>query len=381
MANIQPLVDALNALVAGKQVAGFSKHIKAPEAFKPETLGDEVQKWQDWKFAFENFVGVVDPTMAQEMKDAAQKADEIVFSNLTAERKRRAEKLYSLLSSLMKNRPLRLVRGISHQNGYDGYEAWRVIMKDMQPPTRQRALALVQALNKVKFEANKSISEQQSEFELMVREYERTSNSTYPDDLKVAAVLAALPASLKMNLQTIITDLTTYDEVKARIELYEQVTTQWSSDSLSMPAKAAEDESAPMEVDAIWQKGKKGKGEGFKGKFSKGKEKGKSKGWKGRQTPTAACPVFPLKQGGMRRPKNDNETSIQLGEGLRYKKDTLSCFVLINSMLGIDHPWITQVDLFAVEWVLRKQSLAGSRRKSGQITFSPQVSSFKEGDR
>ena len=79
MANIQPLVDALNALVAGQQVAGFSKHIKAPEVFKPETRGDEVQKWQDWKFAFENFVGVVDPTMAQEMKDAAQKSDEIFF--------------------------------------------------------------------------------------------------------------------------------------------------------------------------------------------------------------------------------------------------------------------------------------------------------------
>ena len=85
-------------------------------------------------------------------------------------------------------------------------------------------------------------------------------------------MLAALPASLKVNLQMIITDLTMYDEVKARIELYEQVTTQWSSDSLSMPVKAAEDESTPMEVDAIWQKGKKGKGDGFKGKFSKGKK-------------------------------------------------------------------------------------------------------------
>ena len=80
----------------------------------------------------------------------------------------------------------------------------------------------------------------------------------------------------------IITDSTTYDEVKARIELYEQVTTQWSSDSLSMPVKAAEDDSIPMEADAIWQKGgKKGKGDGIKGQFSKGKDKGKSKGWKG----------------------------------------------------------------------------------------------------
>ena len=56
----------------------------------------------------------------------------------------------------------------------------------------------------------------------------------------------------------VITDLTTYDDVKARIELFEQMTTQWSShNSLSMPLKAAEDESSPMEIDA--QIGSKGR--------------------------------------------------------------------------------------------------------------------------
>ena len=109
---------------------------------------------------------------------------------LIDERKRRSEKLCSLLPSLMKNRPLRLVRGVESQNGY---EAWRIIMKDMQPPTRQCALALVQAWNKVKFDTSKSISEQLPQLELLVKEYERTSNTTYPDDLKVASILAALP--------------------------------------------------------------------------------------------------------------------------------------------------------------------------------------------
>ena len=48
-----------------QQTAGFSKRVKAPEVFKPDRRADESQKWQGWKFAFENFVGVIDPTMAK----------------------------------------------------------------------------------------------------------------------------------------------------------------------------------------------------------------------------------------------------------------------------------------------------------------------------
>ena len=183
----------------------------------------------------------------------------------------------------MKHRALRLVRGVSDQNGY---ETWRVLMKDMQPSTRQRSLALVQSLNKVKFESTKSVSEQLPQFEMMIREYERTSNSTYPDDLKVAAVLSALPASLKTSLQMVITDSTTYEDIKSKIELYEQVTTQWYAESsLQMPVRAqGADEAVPMEVDAVWMKGgKKGKdGKGKSKKGTKGKD-GQSKGqWHGK---------------------------------------------------------------------------------------------------
>ena len=173
---MQPVVDALQSIVESQRSAGFNKHIKTPETFKPESRGEELGKWQDWRFAFENFIRILDDGMLTEMTVATESEKEIQMVSITLEQQKRAEKLYSLLSMLMRNRPQRLVRGVQDQNGY---EAWRVLVRDMQPPTRQRGLALIQSLNKIKFEQGKSVAEQLPQFELMVREYEKTSGNTY----------------------------------------------------------------------------------------------------------------------------------------------------------------------------------------------------------
>ena len=87
----------------------------------------------------------------------------------------------------------------------------------MQPRARQRSLALVQALNKVQFDATKSVTEQLPQYDLLVREYERSSQTTYPDDLKIASVVAALPPSLRIHIQMALQDDTTFEDVRQRI--------------------------------------------------------------------------------------------------------------------------------------------------------------------
>ena len=135
------------------------------------------------------------------------------------------------------------------------------------------------------------MTEQLPQFELMVREYEKTSGNQYPDDLKVAAVVSALPSTLRMHIQMHITEKTTYEDVKRRIELVEQVSTVWTADSgMQMPMRAQLDDDsgvAPMEVDAVWAKGSGKYGKDGKGgkKGVKGKEKGK-KGEKGKFSPS-----------------------------------------------------------------------------------------------
>ena len=137
-AGLQTLVEALNRLVENQQQAGFAKHVKPPEVFKAESRSEELQRWQDWKFSFESFIGVSDSALLREMRDAGNQQYVISMNALPPDQRNRSEKLYSMLSTLMKNRALRLARGVTEQNGY---EAWRVIMKDLQPSTRQRSLA------------------------------------------------------------------------------------------------------------------------------------------------------------------------------------------------------------------------------------------------
>ena len=186
--------------------------------------------------------------------------------------------------SYLKGRPLQLIRHVPQQNGF---VAWALLLREMEPSTRQRGLALLTQLSRVVFNNEKSITEQLPAYESLVVEYERVSQNKYPDDAKIAAILLGLPATLRTHLQMQINDSATYDELKEKITHYESVTTKWdASNSLQMPMKTSTmDESTPMEVDMV-TKGKKGKGKGKKGSKGKGKFKGKqdersTKGWKG----------------------------------------------------------------------------------------------------
>ena len=272
---VQGLVQALHGLIEVQKSSGFTKHLRPPTSFQPENRSEELSKWMDWRFQFETFVGAVDASMLNHMKHAEKEENPINDGN--PQIRAQSERLYSLLTGLMKQRPLRLVRGVSNQNGL---EAWRILTKDLQPRTRQRSLALVQALNKVQFDATKSVTEQLPQYDLMVREYERSSQTTYPDDLKIASVVAALPPNLRVHIQMALQDDTTFEDLRQRIELYEQVSQRWMSEGglqLSVrPMAEVEDKGGPMEVDAVWSKdgGRKGGKKGGK----KGKDKGKQKG-------------------------------------------------------------------------------------------------------
>ena len=198
------------------------------------------------------------------------------LEEMTDDTKAQAIRLYSLLTSYLRNRPLKLVRHMKQENGF---EAWQRLLREMQPVTRARSLALLTQLSRVQFAEGKSISEQLPVYESIVTEYERISGHTYSDDNKVASILQAVPNHLRSHLQLWITDSTTYEQLKNKIMELEALATKWdSSNSLSLPTRMSMDEAVPMEVDNI-QKGKKGgkgKSKEWKGK-AKGKEKGKPK--------------------------------------------------------------------------------------------------------
>ena len=285
-AAFQSIQESLQSLVSVQRSQQWGKHLKTPDVFKPSNRDDEIKRWQDWKFGFMNFLSAIDTevhALVQEVNNDPK--GDYGFDEMTETVKQASLRFYGILVSYMEGRPLQMIRHVPKQNGF---KAWSVLLREMEPSTRQRGLALLTQLSRVSFSEQKSISEQLPSYESLVTEYERVSQSKYPEDAKIAAILLGLPSTLRTHLQMQITETTTYESLKDKIMHYESVTTKWdSTNSLQMPTKMGSlDDAVPMEVDMV-SKGKKGKGKGKKGGKGKGKgqSKGKnddrSKGWKG----------------------------------------------------------------------------------------------------
>ena len=269
-------VPKVERLTVNQSAATWSRRVKTPDIFKPDTRDQELKQWNDWKFGFINYVKSIEPSMASSMKMVEDNlGGDFTFDDVTDETKAMAVRLYAVLTSYLRNRPLKLVRRIRAENGF---EAWQRLLTEMQPATRARSLALLTQLSRVQFAEGKTISEQLPQYETIIAEYGRISGHTYADDAKVASILQAVPPHLRAHLQLWINDETTYEQVKNKVMELEALSTRWdSSNSLSLPTRVGMDEATPMEVDYI--RGDKGK-KGGKGKSKD--QKGKSKGKKGK---------------------------------------------------------------------------------------------------
>ena len=118
----------------------------------------------------------MDPAYADELEEVeARGAGEIDVGRMEVNTLARSRRLYTL------GRALRMVRQVSAQNGY---EAYRQLLREYQPSTRARSLALVTQLAQARFTDRVSYSEQIARYEEVIREYERVSGETYSEDLK-----------------------------------------------------------------------------------------------------------------------------------------------------------------------------------------------------
>ena len=61
-------------------------------------------------------------------------------------------RLFGVLGSYLRGRALKLIKHTPEENGY---EAWRLLLRDMQPSTGQRAWALMTQLSRITFASNK----------------------------------------------------------------------------------------------------------------------------------------------------------------------------------------------------------------------------------
>ena len=244
-----------------------SKVLKGPDVFAPGTLDEEVSSWQDWAFIFKNYVGFMDPNYLSEFSWAESHDGPINESEYVSgsDKGRRAVKLYSVLSSYLKNRPLKILRSVLNN---DGFEVWRKLTVELQPTSRSRSLAMAQAL--VSFPSmskGASLYDYVLTYEKLVDKYEKLSGLRYDPNLKIGTLLKGIPNDLKRTLLFDMDDKTTYEQMRARLLEYERSSQTWSAENILSSLSVQSDHTKhkeyqgriPMEIDRIEGKGK-GKG-------------------------------------------------------------------------------------------------------------------------
>ncbi len=198
---------------------------------------------------------------------------------------RRGSFLYGLLASLLKQRPLMVLKAVGEANGY---EAYRQLIASSEPHSKNRSMSLLNLImNWPSFTSKSSLLSQIMKLENAFAEYERLGTAL-AEEIRSAVLMRCLTGQLKVWLQLQINETATYLQLRELIVSYERNTSKWT-ESMVLGADAVVDSSAPMEVDRIQQKGKgkgkDGKRKGYKGKDGKGKDgfKGYSKTKGGKQ--------------------------------------------------------------------------------------------------
>eukprot|EP00435_Cladocopium_sp_Y103_P061798 s1685_g23.t1 len=281
-----------------RKSSGFgeaSKVIQCPKEFGSSSGSVEDQsQWSDFSFSFKQWLFLADSAFEPDLQFVEEHPNvAVVFHEnpVGLASKERRKKLYSVLAGVLKNRPLKVLRQTMHQNGL---ETWRQLHSLYAPKTKGRAMALLTALVSFpNFQKDRTCLEQIQAMERLAEEYRRASGHEVSDDVLLSTLLRVLPKPVQQHIHLQMDEGTTFSQIKDKVLSYEKVTHAWSKERLLMDIGAAPLGSvtsyniigggtAPMEINQIKGKGKKGKSPYGKAKgkgkpvFPKGSGKGKS---------------------------------------------------------------------------------------------------------
>ena len=246
-----------------------------PSVFDPDSREAELAQWREWSWSVEQYLASIDPEFAVDLARIRKSSNaEVDMSIMDDSEKKRCTFLYGLYASLLRQRPLMMLKKIE---GSNGFEVFRLLVLSMEPVSRNRSLGILNAIMSWPQFSMKggSVVAQLLKSEAAFREYERTTGEALQEELRFAVVFPCVTGQLKTWLQLQVQDGTSYADLREHIVRYDKATLKWT-DAMCLASEPSH-ETVPMDVDRI-EKGKKGKGKS-KGMNNKGKQtKGDSKG-------------------------------------------------------------------------------------------------------
>ncbi|CAE8627526.1 unnamed protein product [Polarella glacialis] len=186
-----------------------------------------------------------------------------ILSSLTTIEKQKAQALWYVLQSLLREKALKVMRKAKVPSG-NGLEAWRLLVHRNRDTSDDTALGMMQAIMSYKFgEKEEDVQDRLDDFEILCDKYDYLPDvDEIQDNVKRAAVVKGRPEPLRTHLQLRSRENKTFDEVLDCIEGYLKAKEVWrdeESDKQHKQGKKDDGGMQPMDVDAVW-KGGKGKG-------------------------------------------------------------------------------------------------------------------------
>ena len=121
-----------------------SKMVRMPDPFTAVGAEAEQTAWPDFELNLQAWLGAADPGFDTDLAWIEQHIDtefdmDLQPDDMTA----RSKELHSVLVGLLRNRSLKVLRGVPGRNGY---EVYRQLLRLFKPSTKPRAMALLIAL-------------------------------------------------------------------------------------------------------------------------------------------------------------------------------------------------------------------------------------------
>eukprot|EP00435_Cladocopium_sp_Y103_P046587 s470_g13.t1 len=137
-------------------------------------------------------LGQLGPQYVMEMKTLREHPQTEVDASVQSEcEEKRSVFLYGLSASLVKQRPLLVVKQVKMSNGYDAY---RQLIQSCEPLNKNRAMNLLSIImNWPAFNSKASLLSQVLRLETAYAEYEKLGNKL-ADDIKAAVLLRTMVA-------------------------------------------------------------------------------------------------------------------------------------------------------------------------------------------
>ena len=205
------------------------RHLGKPSCFG----GTQEGSYDEWRFQLvAYFAAVADPRFGDVADDVARRTTAYLLSDLPPdeEAKKAYLMLYAVIAGCIKNRPLRLIMDTPSR---DGREALRKLYTEYRPTYRGRQMALLRHIMHPKLNSAGSDAEyinKLTEWQQVVREYERISGSELDQTVKIATLMEEAPPQVQEHLRLRSEEIgTDYKKVIQAIDGYMRTKKTWNT--------------------------------------------------------------------------------------------------------------------------------------------------------